>query len=135
MFHPFYYLGVDPDTERINYAKRLYPLHSFQVLQNNKLSADDQTVDYILIVAVLHHISSHEITHYMQEFRRILKADGTIIVMEPCRFEKKPLSNWFMNWYDKGEYIRQEDEYLRLFRENNYQCNVIKRFRKCLLIQ
>lgn len=131
MFQPTNYLGLDPDTKRIQYAKRMYPRHTFQALTSNELPFENQTVDYILIVAVLHHISSGEIASYIKEFQRILKPTGTIIVMEPCMCKKKPICNWFMNWYDKGEFIREEEEYLSLFRNNDFNCNVLKRFRKC----
>ena len=69
----------------------------------------------------------------MKEFKRILKPDGTIIVMEPCICKNKPVSNWFMNLYDNGNYIRNEVGYLQLFRDNGYHTQVIDRFRKCFL--
>ncbi|AKG34898.1 methyltransferase type 11 [Paenibacillus durus ATCC 35681] len=133
MFQPNHYLGIDPDAGRIHYAKRLYPTHKFLVLENGKLPVDDESVDYILIVAVLHHISSEEIAEYMKEYKRVLKPSGKIIVMEPCLCRNKPLSNWFMNLYDNGEYIRREEEYIQLFRENEFTSQVINRFRKGLL--
>lgn len=133
MFHPHLYLGVDPDARRIDYAKRLYPGHKFNVFDGKELPVENETIDNLLIIAVLHHIPSDGITSYMKEFMRILKPTGTIIVMEPCICKEKPLCNWFMKWYDKGEYIRNEEQYLRLFRDHNYDCNVIKRFRKCFL--
>lgn len=133
MFHPHLYLGVDPDARRIDYAKRLYPGHKFNVFDGKELPVENETIDNLLIIAVLHHIPSDGITSYMKEFMRILKPTGTIIVMEPCICKEKPLCNWFMKWYDKGEYIRNEEQYLRLFRDHNYDCKVIKRFRKCFL--
>ncbi|WP_233277377.1 class I SAM-dependent methyltransferase [Paenibacillus durus] len=133
MFQPNHYLGIDPDAGRIHYARRLYPTHKFLVLENGMLPVDNESVDYILIIAVLHHISSEEITEYMKEFKRILKPTGKIIVMEPCLCRKKPLSNWFMNLYDNGEYIRKEEEYIQLFRENEFSSQVINRFRKGFL--
>ncbi|KRE29679.1 methyltransferase type 11 [Paenibacillus sp. Soil522] len=135
MFHPSNYVGMDPDAKRVNYAKRLYPDHTFQVLDSKRFPFDNESVDYILIIAVLHHISSDEISSYMKEFQRILKPNGTIVVMEPCLCKKNTLCNWFMNWYDNGEYIRNEEEYIRLFSDHNYDCKVIKRFRKCFLYQ
>jgi ubiquinone/menaquinone biosynthesis C-methylase UbiE len=68
----------------------------------------------------------------MHEFRRILKPDGKIIVIEPYLFENTPLSNRFMQWYDDGNYIRTEREYIDLFGDH-FQCNVVKRFKKCFL--
>lgn len=133
MFHPNKYIGLDPDVRRIDYAKRVYPDHTFQAFDNNKLPVDDKSMDYIVIIAVLHHISSDDIARCMKEFKRVLKPNGTIIVMEPCICEKKPLCNWFMNWYDNGEYIRNEEQYLRLFREHDFTPHPISRFRKCLL--
>lgn len=133
LFEPTHYVGADPDAGRIRYARKLYPRHSFQVLADNRLPASDDSVDYIVIIAVLHHISSEEIAPYMAEFRRILKPSGTIIVMEPCLCRHKPISSRFMKLYDKGRFIRDEEGYLELFRANAYECSVIKRFRKCLL--
>lgn len=133
MFDPSHYLGVDPDAKRIDYAKRLYPRHTFEVLQGNDLPVDNQSVDYILIVSVLHHIPTQELTNYVTEFQRILKPTGTIVVMEPCLCKKKPICSWFMKWFDKGEYIRDEQEYLQLFQGKDFDCRIIRRFRKCLL--
>ncbi|SMF86006.1 Methylase involved in ubiquinone/menaquinone biosynthesis [Paenibacillus uliginis N3/975] len=133
MVQPIHYVGTDPDAKRIDYARRQYPNHTFHVLENGRLPVDNESVDYILIIAVLHHISSEQIASYMKEFKRILKPDGTIIVMEPCKCKKKPVCNWFMNLYDNGEYIRNEEEYIQFFRENEYNSHVINRFRKCFL--
>ncbi|MDF2652840.1 MAG: type 11 methyltransferase [Paenibacillus sp.] len=132
IFPPNNYLGIDTDVQRINYAKRLYPKYSFQLLEHSKLPVPDQSIDNILIVAVLHHVSSEEVWLYMDEFLRVLKPSGTIIVIEPYLCSQSPLCNWFMNWYDNGQHIRNEDDYLNLFKQK-FQCNIIKRFRKCLL--
>lgn len=133
MFHPLYYIGMDPDAGRIRYAQQLFPQHRFQVLENNTIPFPQESVDYILIIAVLQHISSEEISRYMKEFQRVLKPNGTIIVMEPCLCKNKPLCNRFMKWYDKGEYIRNEVQYLQLFQDHDYDCTVLERFRKCFL--
>ncbi|WP_084134764.1 class I SAM-dependent methyltransferase [Paenibacillus harenae] len=133
MFHPLNYVGIDPDAKRIEFARRLYPDHAFKVLESETFPFEDASFDYILIIAVLHHVSSNEISRYIKEIQRILKPDGTIIIMEPCLCKNKPLSNGFMKWYDNGEYIRHEEEYIQLFTDHNLECQVIKRFRKCFL--
>ncbi|MFC4766142.1 class I SAM-dependent methyltransferase [Effusibacillus consociatus] len=133
MFAPASYLGLDCDSQRISYAQRLYPDYSFQVFDRNRVPVADNSVDYILIVAVLHHIPSEELHAYLQEFRRILKPYGKIIVMEPCLDLNSPVSNWFMTFFDKGHYIRNEDDYMKLFLRNEYQINRLKQFKKLLL--
>jgi SAM-dependent methyltransferase len=132
IFSPECYIGIDPDHRRIAYAKKLYPEYTFDVFQHNRFPIEDKIIDYILIVAVLHHIASEEIHRYIEEFKRILKPTGTIIVIEPCLVADKPLSNRFMTWFDRGEYIRNEEDYLHLFQHHHYDCQVLKRFRKCL---
>ncbi|PZE19668.1 class I SAM-dependent methyltransferase [Paenibacillus xerothermodurans] len=133
MVNPLFYIGVDPDAARVNYAKSLYPGHNFRVLKDSRLPVDNGMIDYILIIAVLHHISSDEIAQYMKEFTRVLKPTGMIIVMEPHLNDKNPVCNRFMQWYDKGDFIRHEQDYLRLFEEHDYECSVLKRFKKCFL--
>jgi SAM-dependent methyltransferase len=104
--------SIDPYARRIDYARRLYPRHKFHVFDGKVLPVENETVDNLLIIAVLHHIPSKGIASYMKQFKRILKPNGTIIVMEPFLCKKKPLCNWFMKWYDNVEYIHNEDEYI-----------------------
>jgi SAM-dependent methyltransferase len=127
---PDSYHGVDPDLRRIQFASRLYPGYRFSVLQDGTLPAEDQSYDFVMILAVLHHISSEEIARYMAEFRRILAPDGRVIVMEPCLWEQTPFSNWFMQTFDKGDYIRSERDYLELFEGEGFSCQVLNRFKK-----
>lgn len=90
-------------------------------------------IEPIFVVAVLHHISDEQIRSYLVEFERILKPGGKVIVMEPYFCIKRRFNNRFMNWYDDGEYIRSEMSYLDLFKKGKFECEVIKRFTKCML--
>ncbi|PAE33318.1 class I SAM-dependent methyltransferase [Bacillus sp. 7884-1] len=128
---PDHYLGIDIDTYRIEYAKRLYNQYRFEAFMGNELPADNDSFDFILILAVLHHIPPELIQGYVKEFKRVLKPNGKIVVIEPCLFEKSPISNWFMKSNDKGEYILREEEYLNYFTKENFRCHVLKRFKKC----
>lgn len=130
---PAFYLGIEPDELRVKHAKRLYPQHNFAVFDAKRVNAQDGTVDYVFIIAVLHHIPDEQINGYLQEFKRVLKPDGKIIVMEPYLCERKKWNNRFMNWYDDGEYIRSEERYLHLFQTGEYDCQVLKKFTKCFL--
>jgi ubiquinone/menaquinone biosynthesis C-methylase UbiE len=128
---PEHYFGIDPDKRRIDFAQRKYPQYRFGAFSGNEIPADDQSFDFILIIAVLHHIPPEQIANYIKEFKRVLKADGKVVAIEPCFFENSLISNWFMKRYDKGEYIRNEDEYVKYFTAADFQCTVLKKFKKC----
>lgn len=128
---PGHYFGIDPDSNRIDFAKRMYDGYRFESFMGNELPAEDNSFDFILIIAVLHHIPPEMIRGYVAEFKRILKPTGKVIAIEPCFFDKSPLSNWFMKNNDKGDYIRNEKDYLSYFTGENFQCSVLKRFKKC----
>lgn len=133
MFKPAQYLGFDPDTRRVDYAKKLYPSYSFQVLKPHQWPVEEQSIDYILIIAVLHHIHSEEIALYMKEFQRVLKPGGIVVAIEPYLCRQHPLCNFFMKRFDRGQYIRHEEDYIALFQQHDYLCTIRNKFRKCFL--
>lgn len=84
VFSPEYYLGVDCDPKRIHYARRKNPDHRYKVADSCDLPLLQGSIDFILIIAVLHHIPREKLPNYLSEFHRILRPHGTIIVYEPC---------------------------------------------------
>lgn len=130
LFNTASYIGVDCDQRRIDYAKHLYSDYQFYTVKENYIPIDNDSIDYIVIISVLHHISSEELSNYLQEFRRVLRPNGKIIIMEPCFFENSHLCNHFMSFFDRGKYIRNENEYLNLFYKHDYQTNKLKRFKQ-----
>lgn len=131
--NPEHYLGLEPDVKRVNLAKRLYPSHTFMPFDHKRIPIPDQSLDYIFVVAVLHHIPDDQIKAYLSEFERILKPGGEIIVMEPYLGERTLFRNRFMKWYDDGEYIRNEEGYMNLFHAGRFECQILKKFTKCFL--
>ena len=127
------YIGLDCNCSRINYAKKHYPDHKFISSANHHIPLPNKSVDYIIIVSVLHHISNKELKMYFNEFHRILKDNGKILTLEPCLFHNAHINNWFMLHIDKGHYIRKEKEYLSLFRTSNFHATVIKRYNQLIL--
>lgn len=130
---PDLYIGIEPDIGRVDLAKRLYPNHNFMQFDQERIPVNDKSIDYIFVVAVLHHLHDEQIKAYLSEFERILKHDGKVIVMEPYMCDRTKINNRFMNWYDNGEYIRNEEGYLNLFHAGRYECQVLKKFTKCFL--
>jgi 2-polyprenyl-3-methyl-5-hydroxy-6-metoxy-1,4-benzoquinol methylase len=130
---PGQYFGIDPDEKRINLAKKLYPDYDFDVFQNDNLTAKNNSIDVILIIAVLHHISSEKIRSYVKQFRKALRPGGMIVVIEPCLIEKSNINNWYMKKIDNGSYIQNEQGYHDFFLGEGFNCTTIQRFRKCFL--
>lgn len=131
--HSDRYLGIEPNMDRVRLAKRLYPNHTFEIFDERQIPIENNSIDYIFVVAVLHHISDEQIRSYLVEFQRILKPGGKVIVMEPYFCMKRRFNNRFMNWYDDGKYIRSENSYLDLFQNGQYRCEVLKKFTKCMV--
>lgn len=130
---PDYYLGIEPDVKRVGLAKRLYPNHHFMIFDEKQIPAQNASMDYIFVIAVLHHLHDGQIKDYLLEFERVLKPGGKIIAIEPCLFDNTPFQNRFMNWYDDGKYIRKEEDYLNFFHAGQYKCQVLKKFTKCFV--
>ncbi|WP_372996596.1 class I SAM-dependent methyltransferase [Lutispora sp.] len=132
LFKPSTYVGIDCDSKRIEYAKKLYPSHKFMAIEDHILPLPPNSIDHVLILSVLHHIPSESLFGYLKEFRKVLKPEGSIIVVEPCFFEKARFQNWCMSKLDKGRYIRCEEEYLNIFKKSDYNTKVIKRYNQLL---
>jgi ubiquinone/menaquinone biosynthesis C-methylase UbiE len=132
MFTPSKYIGVDCDCRRIDYARKLYPEYTFAELKNNTLPVPDHSVDYIVILSVLHHIPTEAVSEYLEEFKRVLKPSGRIIAVEPCLFKGSSFCNFCMSNFDKGRYIRDEDGYVGIFKNSQYDTDILKRYNQLI---
>ena len=133
IFQPQNYIGIDCDSKRISWANKMYEDYNFIAVKKSSLPIDSNTMDYVFIMAVLHHMPSDLILLYLDEFTRVLKQNGKILVIEPCLSQEKPINNWFMKSLDKGKYLRNQEAYLELFSQKNYCTITVKQFKKCIL--
>jgi SAM-dependent methyltransferase len=129
-FDPEHYVGVDYDHRRIRYAQCLNRNYQFLNFNGSTIDLQNQSLDYVLIMAVLHHIPSSQLNEYFHEFHRLLRVDGKIIVIEPCFLEGSRYRNWYMKTFDKGKYIRNQEEYMELFYRNYYRIEAVNTFCK-----
>ena len=72
--------GVDPNTESITEAQKLFPEIEFREMSAEQLSFPDHTFDVVSISMALHHLP--EIEKAFAEMKRVLKPGGWIIVSE-----------------------------------------------------
>ena len=76
------YYGVDISEKLIEIAKTRYPKAKFQVTDPLNLPFPGNFFDKIFSIAVLHHIPSIEFRlQFLKEARRILKPEGTLILL------------------------------------------------------
>ncbi len=133
MFRPHQYLGVDCDTKRIKYASRLFHHYDFATIDGPSIPLPNKAVDYVIIISVLHHIPTDFIPEYLEEFKRLLKDNGKVVIMEPCFHDHSDFCNTLMGFFDKGKYIKYENGYLSLFKNNGYSTSLLKTFSQLCL--
>ncbi|MCX7921900.1 MAG: class I SAM-dependent methyltransferase [Clostridia bacterium] len=130
MFEPNNYIGIDCDSKRIRYAKRQHPEYTFEVSNGYGIPLPEGTIDYILIISVLHHIPKDKLPMYLREFRRVIKPYGRIVVIEPCYYDKPCISNSFMKFADRGKYIQGEAGYIQEFKNCQYDVEIHDRHKQ-----
>lgn len=114
--HSIEYVGCDQSSKYIQSAKRNYgeigQFHCMSVADINKI--DDHKFDIILSIGVLHHLSDELILELCQEMKGVLKEGGYFLALEPCWTETQSWINRKIMSYDRGEYIRNINQYCKL---------------------
>ena len=117
------YYGLDLSAEMIEEAeKRLGRQVSLCVGDAENLPYEDGFFDVIICNASFHHYPNHQ--KAVQEMKRVLKRNGTIILGDPA--VKPRLLSWIVNWYlrhcSSGDVkIWSRKEITALFRKNGFQ--------------
>lgn len=75
--------GVEISHKRILSCKRIGWNNVKQIKTLQKLPFRDNCFDFINFDQVIEHIKENEITFYIQEFKRILKPNGKVLVITP----------------------------------------------------
>ena len=77
------YEGIDVSADSIDVAKqRKLEGCSFQTYDGKIIPYEDNKFDVVFLACVLHHIPRTEYSNLLKECRRVLKADGKIIIFE-----------------------------------------------------
>ena len=111
LFNNLDYYGVDISEIYVNYAAKKNK-GSFQVMNSTDLKFPDNSFDYILIMAILHHLDDPAMNKTLSEAKRVLKPGGTLLIMEDAKVvELENLVVKFFQKFDHGDFIRTPDEY------------------------
>lgn len=108
------YTGVDMTPGYVETASRRYPDGRFLAMDGRKMSFADRCFDLALYVGVLHHMDDDTARACLGETRRVLRADGRVLVAEPVFMPGRWLSSLLLSW-DRGRHIRDEAGYRALF--------------------
>jgi len=111
LFSKFDYYGIDISIKYIKYAAENNK-GNFKVMDATKLEFPDNNFNYILIMAILHHLDDDRISKVLLEARRVLKPGGKILIMEDAKIAKlENLAIKFFQKFDKGDFIRTPEQY------------------------
>lgn len=103
------YSGIDIEPANIAFAKAHYPGKEFRQGDARALPFMDDAFDKILVVGVLHHLSDDDCRKALSEMKRVLRKDGTLLVIEDTKYGS--LVSIILRAIDRGNHVRSFDEW------------------------
>jgi len=104
------YVGIDITERYAKYASRTYARGTYMAMDGRSLRFEDEHFDVVSFIGVLHHMDDETARRSLDEARRVLKADGVLLVAEPVFTANDLRSNLFLS-IDRGKHIRESSEY------------------------
>lgn len=115
LFNPKTYYGVDTDARYIRFCKSNYRVKFLLINNSPPYSFKDKSFEQILISAVIHHIDDKSLLIILKELKRILKADGRIMIIDHfTRKNQKNILCKLLISLDRGKYFRDLNNIMRL---------------------
>ena len=112
------YYGIDTDKEYIDFCKKKNKGNFSLIKEVPPYNFQDKEFEQIIVFAVIHHINDKVLKSIFEEFYRILKKNGRIIIMD--HFIKKDQRNFFCRFlinFDRGRYFRNPDNIISLLKK------------------
>lgn len=106
------YIGVDISGRNIEYASKKYD-KKFIVADGKTLPFSDGYFTKVLIVGVLHHLTSDDCNRALTEVRRVLVPKGELLIMEDTKTDFLPIK--ILQHFDQGDFIRTTEEWREMF--------------------
>lgn len=98
----FDYIGIDNNPHLLEEAKRKFPNGKFMYGDMLELPLMDASMDAVFCIAAFHHVPSQKLRNKtLQEINRILKPDGTLMMMVWNLFQKKSLKQLIKSLFSK----------------------------------
>ena len=108
------YLGVDLNPKYIEYAQNNYGNHSkrFLCADANNIPVPQISYDVALLIDATHHLSDDANNQLFATFNRI--SPRFVVICDPIKQNPRNFIGRFLNYLDRGNYIRTKHELTRL---------------------
>lgn len=100
------YLALDNDDEKLHGLRAKKIAGNLILGDATRLSLADQSVDYVLCIALAHHLTDSELPVLFTELARVVRVG--IVFLDPVEHKTSQVSN-FLWRYDRGSYPRSKD--------------------------
>jgi cyclopropane fatty-acyl-phospholipid synthase-like methyltransferase len=109
------YVGIDLDSNYIKTAKESYKqahffcssIEDFEIKKPNSF-------DIVMATGVIHHLNDQQTENLFKLAKTALKSNGRLVTMDGCFIKKQNrIAKAFLK-SDRGQYIREEEQYLNL---------------------
>lgn len=112
--------GVDIDAQSITHAKKRYRKNnlSFHVGSTSNIPLEDNSIDVVVSFETIEHHDEHE--QMFKEIKRVLKANGILIISSPDKYFYSDLPNYKNKFHVKELY---KEDFIALISEffSHYQ--------------
>ena len=110
------YLGFDLSPNYIEMARARFPQAQFvcERVSHFSLAKHQQEFDFVLALAILHHLDDQEARQLFQIAHHALRPDGKLITFDGVwTNDQSPVARWLLA-RDRGEYVRTQDDYVKI---------------------
>ncbi len=120
-FKNFELFGIDISRNLLNYAKRFCEEKGIttRLIQANALALPfkNETFDYVISIATLHHLKDNEITQAVKEMHRVMKENAEAFVTLWQKNVKEAMLPWEQNGKTYYRYYRfyTAEECMKIF--------------------
>jgi SAM-dependent methyltransferase len=109
------YLGFDLSSKYIEQARRRFPKAKFVCERVSKFSlAQQQSFDVVVAIGIVHHLDDAEAGQLFQIAHDALKPGGRLVTVDGVFTNDQSAAARWLLARDRGEYVRSEQEYVRL---------------------
>ena len=124
-------IGCDIDKNSITKSQFCYqaPNLKFQTADALKLPFENGKFDLIVSLETIEHFSADKQSVLLQEFKRVLKEDGTLIVSTPNSLASREKNPWHLKELNKEELknlLKEKFLYSRIYEQGSAMATFIK---------